>query len=67
MLGLLDGLVLLPLGIYLALKLIPAHVMTEARGRATAQPPSRAGAAVIILVWLALSGVVLYSVFRHLW
>lgn len=66
-LGLLDDLVLLPLGVYWALKLIPAHVMTEARERATAQPPSRWGATVIIFVWLALSGVVLYSLFRHRW
>ncbi len=66
-LGLLDDLVLLPLGIYLALKLIPAHVMAEARERATAQPPSRIGAAVIILVWLALSSLVLYSLFRRRW
>ena len=64
-LGLLDDLVLLPLGIYWALKLIPAHVMTEARERATAQPPSRWGAAVIVSIWLALSGVVLYSIFRR--
>lgn len=64
-LGLLDDLVLLPLGIYLALKLIPAHVMAEARERATAQPPSRFGATLIILVWLALSGGLLYALFRR--
>lgn len=66
-LGLLDDLVLLPLGIYLALKLVPEHVMTEARQKATAQPPSRGGAAVIILVWLALSGLVLSALFRRFW
>ena len=66
-LGLLDDLVLLPLGIYWALKLIPPHVMTEARERATAQPPSVWGAAAIILVWLVLSGLVLYSLFRRRW
>ena len=63
-LGLLDDLVL-PLGIYWALKLIPAHVMTEARDRATAQPPSRWGAAAIVLVWLVLSSLVLYRLFRR--
>ncbi len=66
-LGLLDDLVLLPLGVYLALKLIPEHVMAEARERATAQPPSRLGAAVIVLVWLALTGALLYTLFRRLW
>ena len=63
-LGLLDDLVLLPLGIYAALKLIPEHVMLEARERAVNAPPSRWGAAVIVLVWLALLGAVLYGIFR---
>ena len=53
------------LGIYAALKLIPEHVMTEARERAVSAPPSRLGAAAVILVWLAFSGLVLYGVFRQ--
>lgn len=64
-LGLLDDLVLLPLGIYAALKLVPEHGMTEARERAVDAPPSRRGAAAVILVWLAFSGLVLYGVFRQ--
>lgn len=56
-LGYLDDLVLLPLGIALAVKLIPAEVMAEARLAATKTEGSmfgKAGAAIIALIWLAL-------------
>ena len=55
-LGLLDELILIPLGIALALRLIPAEAMAEARARADAAlawPKSYAAAAVILLIWLA--------------
>ena len=56
-LGFLDDVLLLPLGIMLALKLIPADVMTECRERAreTERVQSRwgrFGAIVIGLLWL---------------
>ena len=55
-LGYLDDLLLLPVGIYLALKLIPAEVLTDARRRAAetaATLPKRWSAAlVIIILWL---------------
>jgi uncharacterized membrane protein YkvA (DUF1232 family) len=54
--GFLDDLILVPLGIALALKLIPALVMSECRQRAEAgngPPVSRAGAAFMIVAWLA--------------
>jgi len=62
--GYLDDLVVVPLGIALALKLIPQPVMTECRSRAqsaSGEPSSRAGAALIIAVWLGvgLCGVLL--------
>ncbi|HSQ14426.1 MAG TPA: YkvA family protein [Candidatus Deferrimicrobium sp.] len=55
-LGYLDDVLLLPLGIYLALKLIPAAVLADAR-RAAHQASfnlsaSRAAAVVIILLWM---------------
>ena len=58
-LGLLDDLVLLPLGIALAVKLVPKAVMTECRTRAVqltkdARPASRVAAATIVAIWLAL-------------
>ena len=55
-LGLLDELILIPLGIALALRLVPAEAMAEARARADAAlawPKSYAAAAVILLIWLA--------------
>lgn len=54
-LGFLDELLLLPAALMLAVRLIPAEVMAEARGRAEGQrlSPSRGAAAVIVLLWLA--------------
>lgn len=55
-LGYLDDLLLLPMGIYLALKLIPADVLIDARRRAAELPgnlPKRWSAALfIIILWL---------------
>ena len=59
-LGYLDDLVLLPLGIALAVKLIPAGVMADARLAAIKADGSaigKAGGVVIALVWLALLGL----------
>ena len=58
-LGLLDDLVLVPLGIAFALRLVPAPVMVEARERAATQRErSRRhvwlGAALVLAIWLAL-------------
>jgi len=56
--GLLDDVILVPLGIALALKLIPTAVMADCRAQAQSAeglPMSRAGAAVIIVLWLALA------------
>ena len=64
-LGLLDDLILLPLGIYLALQLIPEHVMLEARAKATTSPPSTWGAFIIVLVWLALLGATLFLLIKY--
>jgi uncharacterized membrane protein YkvA (DUF1232 family) len=56
-LGYLDDLVLLPLGIWLTLKLIPAEVWAECQARArdpsgAPLPRSRAAAVVIVALWL---------------
>lgn len=60
-LGYLDELILLPAGIWLCLRLIPAPVLADARAAADrwfaerrSKPRSLAGAAVILLVWLGL-------------
>ncbi len=58
-LGYLDDLILVPAGVCLALRLVPADVIAEARARAeaaAARPTSYAGAAAVVLVWLVLAG-----------
>jgi uncharacterized membrane protein YkvA (DUF1232 family) len=57
-LGYLDDLVLIPLGIALAIRMIPADVLAEHRERgrqlaAEGKPVMRAAAVVIALIWLA--------------
>ena len=64
-LGYLDDLILVPLGIYIALRLIPPHVLLEARRQALewkAPPQNYWAAAVIVLVWVALA----YGVWKML-
>ena len=54
-LGYLDELLLLPLGIWLALRLVPAPVLADARRRAEAtleRPTSRTAAIVIVAIWI---------------
>jgi uncharacterized membrane protein YkvA (DUF1232 family) len=68
-LGYLDDLIIAPLGIALALKMIPEEVMTESRRKAQAivdqeRPGGRAAAAVIIAVWLLVAALVIVVVWR---
>jgi len=51
--GLLDDLIIVPAGIWLALRLVPAELMEEFRTRAreTEKPVSRAGLVAIVLIW----------------
>jgi uncharacterized membrane protein YkvA (DUF1232 family) len=54
--GYLDDLIILPLGIWLVVSLIPAEVMVEYRAKASEaaqRPSSRAGMTAIILFWIA--------------
>ncbi|HMO59406.1 MAG TPA: YkvA family protein [Roseiflexaceae bacterium] len=69
-LGYLDDLVLLPLGIALALRLIPADVMRESRAHAahaSQRPTSWAAAAVIVAIWLGIAGLGLWWFIRMLY
>jgi uncharacterized membrane protein YkvA (DUF1232 family) len=57
LLGYLDDILIVPLGILLALKLIPADVMAECRAKAEAhrphsRPRNYLGAAAIVAIWL---------------
>jgi uncharacterized membrane protein YkvA (DUF1232 family) len=56
-LGYVDDLLLLPLGIYLALRMIPAEVLTECRVKAAESkrlPRNWWAAAVIVSLWLTI-------------
>ena len=61
-LGYLDDLILIPLGITLAIKLIPNYVMDECRTRAeeaskSGKPASRVAGAIIIVIWVVLAAL----------
>ncbi|MBR0896621.1 DUF1232 domain-containing protein [Bradyrhizobium tropiciagri] len=67
-LGYLDDLILLPLGIWLALSLIPDEVMAECRTRAAAvlqRPISRAGMIAIVMLWIAGALALASTAFRY--
>jgi uncharacterized membrane protein YkvA (DUF1232 family) len=71
-LGYVDDLILIPMGIALAIKMIPPPVLAECRARAQqviadGKPVSRVAAVVIIVIWLVLATfciVWLYEAFR---
>ena len=55
-LGYLDDLILVPAGIWLVVRLIPADLMREFRAEAVrmkARPKSRAGVVIVIATWIA--------------
>lgn len=61
-LGYLDDVIIVPLGIVVALRLIPPEVMAECRAAAEAQRPSSRprdyiGAAVVVGIWLVAAVV----------
>ena len=68
-LGLLDDLLIVPAGLWLALRLIPAGVLAEHRAAAAAlasKPVSKAAAAVIAGVWLALCAATAFALVHRL-
>ena len=71
-LGYLDDLIIVPLGIALALKMIPAQVMADCRARSLAvmaegKPTSRFAAGVIIAIWLLLAALTIALVVRTIY
>ncbi|HZX81575.1 MAG TPA: DUF1232 domain-containing protein, partial [Lysobacter sp.] len=67
-LGYLDDLLLVPLGVWLVIRLAPAAVVEAARARAQVaaeRPVSRAAATVIVLLWIAALGAAAW--FAHRW
>ena len=68
-LGYLDDLILIPLGIKLALSMIPAGVMAESREKAReiirqGKPVNRAAAVVIVAIWLLLAALIIAVMVR---
>jgi uncharacterized membrane protein YkvA (DUF1232 family) len=66
-LGYLDDLILVPLGVALAIKMIPPHVLAECRERARDakdRPVNRVAAVVVIIVWIALAALAVRLVTR---
>ncbi len=68
-LGYLDDLVLVPLGIALVLRLIPADVMAECRARAESvmaagKPVNWYAAAAIVAIWLLAAGLIAALIVR---
>ncbi len=70
-LGYLDDLILIPLGIKIAISMIPENVMIESRNKAQdiisqGKPVNRAAAVIIILIWLLLAALLIAFVINTL-
>ena len=70
-LGYLDDLIILPIGIWLVLKMVPEDVMAECRTEAARwheekrlQPRSRLGATIVIAIWAAVLVLMLWLVWQ---
>lgn len=68
-LGYLDDLILIPLGIAVARKLIPADVLAECRIEAQqviaqGKPVNRVAAAIIIVIWIFLGALSILLIWR---
>jgi uncharacterized membrane protein YkvA (DUF1232 family) len=65
-LGVLDDLIVTPLGIALAIRLIPPEVLAEARARAAGSGVGRGavllGAAMVVLAWMTAAACLIYLV-----
>jgi uncharacterized membrane protein YkvA (DUF1232 family) len=68
-LGYLDDLVLIPIGVLLVRRLVPGPVLNECRQRAQVmaeQPVSRAGVALVIGIWLLFAVVGVWLLWARL-
>jgi len=64
-LGYLDDLILIPLGVALAIRMIPEPVLAECREKARrasreSRPVNRVAAVAVVAVWLALAALAIY-------
>jgi uncharacterized membrane protein YkvA (DUF1232 family) len=70
-LGYLDDLILIPLGVVLALKMIPKEVMTECRERSKkimqhGRPVNRKASIVIIAIWILFAAAAVGFMLHYL-
>jgi len=70
-LGYLDDLILIPVGITLAIRLVPNSVLADCRAQAqktfkNGKPVSRIAGAVIVVIWLTLTALCIVWVFETL-
>ena len=66
-LGYLDDLILIPLGVALAIKMIPPPVLAECREKARNakdRPVSKVAAVVVVVVWFTLAALAVWLVAR---
>ncbi len=67
--GFLDDLILIPIGIALVIKLVPHSVLAECRARAresiqTGHPVNRVAGAIIISIWVILAGSCAFWIYK---
>ncbi|HET7271252.1 MAG TPA: YkvA family protein [Rubrobacter sp.] len=66
-LGYLDDLILIPIGVALAVRMIPPHVLAECREKAREmkdKPVSRVAAVVVVAVWVTLAALAVWVLAR---
>ena len=67
--GYLDDIIIVPLGILLAVRLVPADILAEHRAVASEagkRPQSRTAAVVIVAIWIGLALVTIGAILRAL-
>jgi uncharacterized membrane protein YkvA (DUF1232 family) len=71
LLGYLDDLVIIPLGVFIVIRMIPPQVLADCRLEAAQQaqagnPQYRWMAAIVILIWIILLAIFVWALIRNL-
>lgn len=69
-LGYLDDLIIVPLGVLLVVRMIPPEIMAEHRGAALLaqqKPQSITGAVVIVTIWIAAAAFCAWLTYKWFW
>jgi uncharacterized membrane protein YkvA (DUF1232 family) len=62
LLGYIDDVILVPIGLIFVVRMLPSHVLEESRERAMKileQPKSKIAAVIIVLIWAACAALIL--------